>query len=86
MSPNAGDGGSSGVSAHEYSCAHGAQIKFGDLTPYLTYDSDILSIHVGDTRCDEAMNRQLYSYDAIGSRLNKLLLQENILFSSLFRS
>jgi hypothetical protein len=26
-----------GVSANEYSCAHGAQINFGDLTPYLTY-------------------------------------------------
>jgi hypothetical protein len=35
MSPNAG--GCCGVSANEYSCAHGAQINFGDLTPYLTY-------------------------------------------------
>jgi len=26
-----------GASANEYSCAHGAQINFGDLTPYLTY-------------------------------------------------
>ncbi len=26
------------VSANEYSCAHGAQINFGDLTKYLTYD------------------------------------------------
>jgi hypothetical protein len=26
-----------GVSANEYSCAHGAQINFGDLTPYLIY-------------------------------------------------
>ncbi len=26
-----------GVSANEYSCVHGAQINFGDLTPYLTY-------------------------------------------------
>ncbi len=33
-----GDGGGGcGVSANEYSCAHGAQINFGDLTPYLTY-------------------------------------------------
>jgi hypothetical protein len=31
-------GGDFGVSANEYSCALGAQIKFGDLTPYLTYD------------------------------------------------
>jgi hypothetical protein len=30
-------GGGGGVSANEYSCAHGAQINFGDLTPYLTY-------------------------------------------------
>jgi hypothetical protein len=38
MCPNAGGGGSCGVSANEYSCAHGAQINFGDPTPYLTYD------------------------------------------------
>jgi hypothetical protein len=36
MSPNAGGGGSCGVSANEYSCTHGTQINFGDLTPYLT--------------------------------------------------
>ncbi len=28
-------GGGCGVSANEYSCAHGAQINLGDLTPYL---------------------------------------------------
>jgi hypothetical protein len=33
MSQNVG----CGASANEYSCAHGAQINFGDLTPYLTY-------------------------------------------------
>jgi hypothetical protein len=27
-------------SANEYSCAHGAQINFGDLTPYLAYAND----------------------------------------------
>jgi hypothetical protein len=32
-----GGGGCCGVSANEYSCTHGAQINFGDLTPYLTY-------------------------------------------------
>jgi hypothetical protein len=41
MSPNAGGfffgGGGCGVSANQYSCAHGAQINFGDLTPHLTY-------------------------------------------------
>jgi hypothetical protein len=37
-------GWSCGVSANEYSCAHGAQINFGDLTPYLTYDyGDVLT-------------------------------------------
>jgi hypothetical protein len=35
MSPNAGGGGC-GFSANEYSCAHGAQMNFGDLTPDLT--------------------------------------------------
>jgi hypothetical protein len=31
-------GGVRGLSQREYSCVHGAQINFGDLTPYLTYD------------------------------------------------
>ncbi len=33
-----GEGEVWGVSANEYSCAHGAQINFGDLTTYLTND------------------------------------------------
>jgi hypothetical protein len=42
--PKCGRGGGGGLrlglsSDNEYSCAHGAQIKFGDLTPYLTYDA-----------------------------------------------
>ncbi len=39
MSPNAGEGGGGvgAVTANDYSCAHGAQINFGDLTPYLTF-------------------------------------------------
>ncbi len=36
-----GVGGSCGVSANEYSCAHGAQKNFGDLTPYLTYGGNL---------------------------------------------
>ncbi len=32
-----GGGGGCGASANEYSCAHGAPINFGDLTPYITY-------------------------------------------------
>jgi hypothetical protein len=31
-----GRGGGCGVLVNEYSCARGAQINFGDLTPYLT--------------------------------------------------
>jgi hypothetical protein len=42
MSPNAGEGGC-GVSANEYSCAHGAQINFGDVTPYLIYAGYLLA-------------------------------------------
>jgi hypothetical protein len=34
---NAGGGGRCGLSASKYSCAHEAQINFGDLTPYLAY-------------------------------------------------
>jgi hypothetical protein len=35
--PKCGGWGSRGVSANEYRSAHGAQINFADLTPYLTY-------------------------------------------------
>jgi hypothetical protein len=31
-----------GLSANEYSCAHGAQVNFGHLTPYLTYGKTYL--------------------------------------------
>jgi hypothetical protein len=31
--------GGCGVTANEYNCAHGAQIDFADITPYLTYAS-----------------------------------------------
>jgi hypothetical protein len=32
-----GGGGGFGVLANGYICVHGAQINFGDLTPYLAY-------------------------------------------------
>jgi hypothetical protein len=32
--PKCGGGGGCGASANEYSYAHGAQMNFGDLTPY----------------------------------------------------
>jgi hypothetical protein len=40
-------GGDCGVSANEHSCAHGAQINFGDLLHILTYmcDTDV-STHI----------------------------------------
>ncbi len=41
ISPNVGEG-CCGVSANEYSCAHEAQINFGELTPYLTYATTYL--------------------------------------------
>ncbi len=38
MSPNVGGWGVElRISANEFSCAHGAQINLGDLTPCLTY-------------------------------------------------
>jgi hypothetical protein len=40
-----GELGDCGVSAIEYSCAHGAQINFGDLTLYLNYDADQGAYH-----------------------------------------
>ncbi len=44
-----GGGEGCGASANEYSCTHGAQINFGDLTPYLTNGyyttSTLLGIH-----------------------------------------
>jgi hypothetical protein len=44
MSPNAG-GGACGVSANMYSCTHGAQINFGDLAPYLTWQEESATAH-----------------------------------------
>ncbi len=39
-----GEGGGSGISSNEYSCMYtGAQINFGDLTPYLTHGQNPLS-------------------------------------------
>ncbi len=43
-----GGWGSCGVSANEYSCAHGAQINFGDLTPYLPIHTVVLAGGGGD--------------------------------------
>ncbi len=52
MSPNAGGGESCGVSAMRVQLYTRAQINFGDLTPYLTYDRacDFPAIMSGDCR------------------------------------
>ncbi len=42
-----GEGGY-GVSANEYSRAHGAQINWGDPTPYLTYDDKLFNLSFDD--------------------------------------
>jgi hypothetical protein len=47
MRADGGGGGGCGGTANEYSCAHGAQINFGDPTTYLTY-SMMVSIHGTD--------------------------------------
>jgi hypothetical protein len=58
MSPNAdGEGGGvrCGVSANEYSCAHTAQINFGDLTAYLTYGGNSLVVALHLVECGSAI-------------------------------
>jgi hypothetical protein len=66
MSQNAGYGGSCRESTNEFSCAHGAQINFGDLTPYLTY-----GLHEGNT--EEENNGYVVfkeiSRDQLGNRV-----------------
>jgi hypothetical protein len=47
-----------GVSANEYSCAHEAQINFGDLTPYLTYGISALKNRSGVTMEDLGLKEQ----------------------------
>ncbi len=62
-----------GVSANEYSCAHGAQINFGDQNPYFTHDrqqvvflsrsSCISLVEHTDGREGEGGGREAKSYD-----------------------
>ncbi len=54
--PKWGEGGC-WVLTNEYSCAYGAQIHFGDLTPYLTYEGGGLAGEgVGGAHSDERRN------------------------------
>jgi hypothetical protein len=54
-------GGDFGVSTNEYSCTHGAQTYFGDLTPYLTYGC------VGDHILED-----FYTLDVTGFRTSNI--------------
>jgi hypothetical protein len=38
--PNCGVGEVAGVTTYKYSCAHGAQVNFGDLTPFINLWSE----------------------------------------------
>ncbi len=68
MSPNAKGGGGGfggggcGVSANESGCAHGAQINFGDITPYL-----LLNLWFRRNKNKEEV--PLFYVDRIGSTL-----------------
>jgi hypothetical protein len=46
VTPHIVYGTESVVLANEYSCAHGAQINFGDPAPYLTYEFRVLNIAI----------------------------------------
>ncbi len=57
-----GEGESCGVSAYKYSWRHGAQINFGDLTSYLTYDvyyPALNQYHVGNSAAIKNVNDTL---------------------------
>ncbi len=66
MSLNAGGGGCR-VSANEYSCEHGAQINFGDLTPYSI--SPRRGCHIGAFWCEFSGSQQA-AYTVFGSGVN----------------
>jgi hypothetical protein len=55
------------VSANEYSCTHKAQIKFGDLTPYLTYEN-------------QYHGRETSLYLATGLRASTIVIYVKILY------
>ncbi len=90
MSPNAGEG-DYGTSANEYSCVHGAQINFGELTPYLTSGATEQSL--GDTKVkfchlfheNQKINLATYSFYGLEPpRLNIKVSQRTTIFSVQF--
>ncbi len=54
-------GGGCWVSVNEYSCAHGAQINFGDLTPNLTNINSLTSWPYTSTRVTWEWNFLIFS-------------------------
>jgi hypothetical protein len=52
MSPNSRG---CGISANEYSCAHGAQVNFGDQTPYFNRLNSIDSLTVKQSPCPKSL-------------------------------
>jgi hypothetical protein len=58
-----------GVSANEYSCAHGAQINFGDPTPYLTYGNSQVGRGVTKFVGSAIKNRTRHGYGAVWRNL-----------------
>jgi hypothetical protein len=55
-------GGGCGVSANEYSCAHGAQMKFRDLAPYFTYVVDTPTLSFARLRIYERSETKSVKY------------------------
>jgi hypothetical protein len=79
MSPNEGGGGC-GVSANENICAHGAQINFGDLTPYLTYGPAVYQAIVVDD-ATASVKKNIFRLMTIPDDAELLLVQSAIKFS-----
>ncbi len=64
MSPKAeGGGGCCEVSVNEYSCAHEAQINFGDLTLYLIYGFDAWFTPIACARGGTFKNGRQYCHE-----------------------
>ena len=74
-----GGGKGCGVSANEYSCAHGAQIHFGYLTPYLNYG------YCGFLREDEGLDTDKTTTKKVWAALYSIYAGNEQLFTVLSR-
>jgi hypothetical protein len=79
-------GGGWGVSANEYSCARGAQINFGNVTPYLTYNDTPSARQISKPGCSVGggEGRVIHRLSRDVSKVNILLsrLPVNLTISS----